>query len=200
MRSEKTEENKRFFNSCAERYDNTLFQFWMKRFHKVALQSIIGKESTILDISCGSGELLAELAKRGFRNLHGIDLAPSMLQVAKRKLPPDVKLQQSDVHKLPFPAEMFDYVVSTEAFHHYDHQEKALQEMKRVTKKNGQVIIADINFFLRPIHWLFEKFEPGCVKINNKRKMRKLFKKVGLNVQLQQRTFLFAVTTIGVKS
>ena len=88
-------------------------------------------------------------------------------------------------------------VVSTEAFHHYDDQLKALQEMVRVSK--GRVIVVDINFFLRPLHGLFEKLEPGCVKINNKKEMRELFREAGLREIRQKRSFLLAVATMGMK-
>src|SRR3989338_7631236 len=148
------EENRLFFNQWAGTYDYWLFQFWMKRFHKVALQTIKNKDSIILDVSCGSGELLAELAKTGFQKLHGVDLAAEMLLTAKRKLPGRVQLYEADVLQLPFASHTFDYVVSTEAFHHYPEQERALLELKRVLKKGGCLIIADINFFIRPIHWL----------------------------------------------
>jgi len=57
----------------------------------------------------------------------------------------------------------------------------------------------DINFFLWPIHWLFERFEPGCVKVNNKKEMKILFEQAGLREIRQERSFLFAVMTMGKK-
>ena len=199
----KIEENKVLFNKWAKTYDNSLFQFWMKGFHRAALEyikkhSATEKKISILDISCGSGELLKELVKKGFKNIYGIDIAPKMLLAAKRKLASYAKLYEADVNKLPFKDKKFDYVLSTEAFHHYYDQKKALQEMKRVTKRKGRVIVADINFYFRPIHWLFEKLEPGCVKVNSAKQMRELFNRVGLKIEMQKRTFLFAVTTIGI--
>jgi len=198
MKLTKREENVQLFNRWAKTYDAPLLRFWMKGFHKVALRIIKNKESKVLDISCGSGELLRELAKRKFKKLYGVDIAPKMLDVAGRKLPSFVKLQEADVHALPFPHGMFDYVISTEAFHHYDKQKEALQEMKRVTHKNGYIIVADINFFFHFIHFLFEKLEPGCVKVNSKKQIRRIFDEVGLKIIEQKRTFLFAITTVGV--
>ena len=93
-----------------------------------------------------------------------------MLAVARTKLPKEATLLKADVHRLPFKDDFFDYVTSTEAFHHYHDQQKALQEMFRVTKTGGKIIIVDINFFLRHIHWLFQKIEPGCVKVNSKKR------------------------------
>jgi len=193
----KIEENKLFFNRWSGTYDNWLFQFWMKRFHDIALQTINNKQGAILDVSCGSGELLSELAWRGFQKLHGVDIADKMLSTARKKLPGKVKLYEADVLNLPFASHTFDYVASTEAFHHYPEQEQALLELKRVLKKGGSLIVADINFFIHPVHWLFEKFEPGCVKVNSAKEMRQLFNRVGLKIEKQKRTFLFSVTTVG---
>jgi ubiquinone/menaquinone biosynthesis C-methylase UbiE len=122
-----------------------------------------------------------------------------MLKKARTKLPKNVTLVNADVHNLPFKDDYFDYVITTEAFHHYHNQERALSEMKRVVKKGGKVIVSDIHFFLRPIHWLFEKLEPGCVKINSKKEMRELFEKIALKNVRQSRNFIFAVMTTGEK-
>ena len=71
--------------------------------------------------------------------------------------------------------------------------------MKRVVKSGKEVMVVDINFFLRPIHWLFEKLEPGCVRVNSTKEMRTLFQEAGLHNIRQQRSFLFAVLTQGMK-
>lgn len=196
------EKNKTLFNQWAPTYDFPLFQFFMKKFHRPVLEEIdFLKNPAILDISCGTGELLRLLHINGKERgtLYGVDIAEKMLTIARRKLPHSVHLKKADVHELPFPDCTFDYVVTTEAFHHYYDQPKALQEMKRVLKERGKVIVVDVNFFLPLIHILFQKLEPGCVKINNRREMRMLFAKAGLQVVRQQRTFLFAVMTAGMK-
>lgn len=191
-------QNSSFFNREAKRYDNFLLQFWMRRFHAPTLKELLlTPASRVLDISCGTGELLKSLA--GKAELYGIDISEEMLEVAKTKLGRKANLQKADVHDLPFKESHFDYVITTEAFHHYYDQQKALQEMVRVAKKSGKVIIVDINFFLKPIHWLFQTFEPGCVKVNNRKEMKRLFHQAGLKNIRQKRNFSFAVMTIGEK-
>jgi ubiquinone/menaquinone biosynthesis C-methylase UbiE len=130
--------------------------------------------------------------------LYGIDISEKMIDIARTKLP-KVYFSVGDVHELPFTSGYFDCVVTTEAFHHYYDQLKALKEMARVAKKGGKVIVVDVNFFLQPIHWIFEHFEPGCVRINSKKDMRKLFQHAGLHVMHQRRNWIFAVVTVGVK-
>ncbi|HLD40277.1 MAG TPA: methyltransferase domain-containing protein [Candidatus Nanoarchaeia archaeon] len=194
----KIEENLSFFDRWASTYDRFLFQFWMKKFHVPVLKELLLNQKTkVLDISCGTGELLKKL--EGKAELHGIDLSQEMLSKARAKLSQNVKLRKADVHDLPFKDNFFDYVISTEAFHHYYDQQKAVREMARIIKSGGKVIVVDINFFLKPIHWLFKKLEPGHVKINSRKEMKQLFQQAGLKDIRQRRNFLFAIMTVGEK-
>jgi|SRR3989344_782822 len=197
-----TEQNKQYFSSWSSTYDWKLFQFWMKKFQKPILKILDNTNpSTLIDISCGTGEFLKELTKQKPKyTLYGVDITQGMIDQAKQKLSSSVHLSLADVHHLPFKDYYFDYVTNTEAFHHFENQSRALQEMARITKKNGKIIVVDINFFFRSIHNLFEKLEPGCVKVNSKKEMRQLFEDVGLKNITQQRNFLFAVMTIGEKN
>ncbi len=194
-------QNRAFFAWWSRTYDRHHTRLWMRMFQLQALKEIdFSRKGKLLDVGCGTGELLRLLeAKKGQVQLHGIDLSPEMLAKAKGKLSPAVMLSTGDVHQLPFDEGTFDYVVSTEAFHHYGVQSKALAEMVRVATKRGRVIVVDMDFFLRPIHWLFERFEPGCQKVNTRKEMRALFEQVGLEEIRQQRGFLFAVMTVGRK-
>jgi len=190
------------FDKWSLTYDSRLFQFWMRKFHRPVFKEInFSQPVKILDLSCGTGELLLALWNKSNRKakLYGLDISSQMLSVARGKLPQSVVLKEGDVHDLPFSEHSFDYVMSTEAFHHYYNQQKVLQEMKRTVKNGGKVIVVDINFFFRFVHWLFEKFEPGCVHVNSRREMKKLFLEAGLVNIKQERTFLFAVVTSGVK-
>ena len=170
----------------------------MRKFYRPLLKDILDHHS-ILDVSCGSGEFLRELSEKTAAKLHGMDFSEKMVKLASRKLYGKAEIIQGDVHQLPYGDNTFDDVVSTEAFHHYYDQRKALHEMKRVAKKGGKVIIADINFFMRFIHRLFEHLEPGCVKINSPQEMKNFFLTEGLVNITQKRSFLFSVITTGVK-
>ena len=205
---DKKECNINFFNRWASSYDCFLFQFWMKRFHKPVFEELnssfkkdLSLKYKLIDLSLGSGELLKELSKRYSNKLefYGIDIAEKMLEVARKKLSNNIKLQLMDVHKLEFQDNYFDYVISTEAFHHYYDQRKALVEMKRIMKIGGKVIIVDINFLFDFLHRFFERNEPGCIKVNNKEEMFNLLKEAGFKEIKQKRNFLFSVATMGVK-
>ena len=194
--------NKTFFDRWSRTYDSSPIRFWMQHFQVPALREIeFSSEIKILDLSCGTGELLQDLyhRRKGKIKLYGLDISKEMLEKARKKLSSEVILVQGDAHNLPLESEEFDYVICTEAFHHYHSQNQAIAEMKRVLKNKGKIIIVDINFFWLPIHWLFQKLEPGCVKINNRKEMVLLFRNNGIRIIKQQRNFLFAIMTIGQK-
>ncbi len=193
--------NRTLFDTLAIHYDRKPFRWWMKKFHQPVLAELHNRAPVkILDVSCGTGELLSSLAALNSQHrLYGIEVSPKMLARARKKLPSTVKLRLADVHRLPFRDNTFEYVLNTETFHHYDQQEKALQEMKRVTQKKGQIIIVEINIFFRPFHWLFQKLEPGCIYLNSKREIKELFIGAGLKHITQSRHFLFSIVTTGTK-
>jgi len=54
-----------------------------------------------------------------------------------------VQFQVGDVETLPYENDTFDIITCSHSFHHYPDQEKAVTEMHRVLKKNGQLMIVD---------------------------------------------------------
>ncbi len=109
-------------------------------------------------------------------------------------------LKLAPVEKIPFASNTFDVVATTESFHHFPSPDKAVKEMFRVLKKNGSFCIADVNFYLGFIHWLFKKLEPGHVKIYSAEEFHKMFEKAGLKVIEQKRIGWFVILTVGLKS
>lgn len=106
-----------------------------------------GPDDTSLDVACGPG-LLACAFARVVRHATGVDLTPAMLEQA-RKTQTEAGLtnltwQQGDVMALPFPDSHFSIVSSRFAFHHLLDPLAALQEMKRVCKPGGRIVVADM--------------------------------------------------------
>ena len=106
-----------------------------------------GPQDTSLDVACGPG-LLACAFARVVRHAVGIDLTPAMLEQA-RKTQAEQGLEnltwhQGDVTALPYPAEHFSIVSSRFAFHHLLDPLAALNEMKRVCKPGGRIVVADM--------------------------------------------------------
>ena len=101
----------------------------------------------ILDVGCGTGYLLGQLAVRAPRAeaLAGIDAAPAMIRVA-RGAAADGRLRfvVGTAERLPWPAATFDLVVSTTSFDHWANQRAGLAECARVLAPGGCLVLADL--------------------------------------------------------
>jgi len=191
------QENVNFFNKIAKYYDKIL-GFWLNRVFKRLLKEInIENNSVILDAGCGTGNLLNILSKNKTFKLYGVDISPKMLEIAKMKLKNRAKLSLISVEKINY-RNKFDYIFSTEAFHHYESQEKAMKKFNLALKKNGKLIITDLSFG-RILNLVFNKLEPGNSKMNSKKEFYKLFKKYKFKNVKQKKLGLFIILTVGEK-
>jgi ubiquinone/menaquinone biosynthesis C-methylase UbiE len=100
----------------------------------------------ILDVGCGTGYLLRQLAARvpAAVELAGVDAAAAMIEAA-RTAAHDGRLHFSAgvAEQLPWPAETFDLVVSTTSFDHWADQQAGLTECARVLAPGGHLVLAD---------------------------------------------------------
>jgi len=94
----------------------------------------------ILDLGCGTGEF-SELLKNC--NYTGIDINQRYINYAKNKYDRNFLLMNAT--KLDFPNNFFDYIVVLGVLHHLDEDNslKVLNEMIRVLKDDGKIIIME---------------------------------------------------------
>ncbi len=101
----------------------------------------------ILDVACGPGIVSCFLATR-VRCVIGLDLVPAMLdralQLQSERGLENIGWTLGESSRLPFESETFDRVVTRFSFHHYLDPSKALEEMKRVCRRGGIVMVADV--------------------------------------------------------
>ena len=100
----------------------------------------------VLDVACGPGAFVLAIAPRvSFAS--GIDLTPEMLRQAREfqteKQIANVAFACADAEHIPFPDASFDLVSCQHAFHHITKAEAVLEEMMRVTKPQGRLLILD---------------------------------------------------------
>jgi ubiquinone/menaquinone biosynthesis C-methylase UbiE len=107
---------------------------------------------SVLDIACGTGQLLDELAQQGRRtSLIGIDRVPAMLSIAKQRLGDRATLLTGRADAMPFGDRKFDLITCTSALHYFPDAELALQEMRRVINPDGNLVITD---WCRDFFWM----------------------------------------------
>lgn len=111
-----------------------------------------------LDIGCGPGRLIAELARQEARlTLVGLDASAEMLAVAAaghEDLGGRVTWQRGTADALPFPDRHFDLVVSTHSMHEWSDPLAALNEVARVLKPDGRFMIYDLRWDMAGFAWV----------------------------------------------
>ncbi|TVL99222.1 MAG: hypothetical protein CV087_18830 [Candidatus Brocadia sp. WS118] len=102
----------------------------------------IPHDSKLLEVGCGQGTGLLIARGFGFKNLVGVDVSEERLRRAKDKLQghASLTLVPIDTH-LPFKDEYFDVVISAAVIEHTLKPKVFMQEISRVVKKGGCVII-----------------------------------------------------------
>jgi len=104
--------------------------------------------SKILDVGCGIGMVGFDLLNRiPSAQLFGIDIEPSVLRVAKEKIPNEKKggFIRGNAYNLPFGQMSFDLVTCQYVLQHLNQPVKAVAEMRRVCRPGGQVIIFEFD-------------------------------------------------------
>ena len=101
----------------------------------------------VLDVGTGTGilhpYLLEAVGESGW--VLAFDFSSCMLTEAlKKRQAGNLSCFQADVTAIPLPDESCDRVICFAAFPHFDRKQKALQEMARVTRRGGRVIIAHL--------------------------------------------------------
>ncbi len=104
------------------------------------------KGMNILDVGCGTGTHL-ELYQRYGCHLYGIDLSPSMLDVARARLGDSARLELGDATSMPFENHEFDLIICMLSLHEMAQQTRSgvLSEIKRVLKDDGRILLIDFH-------------------------------------------------------
>jgi len=121
---------------------------WQYRIRSAALDLCASATGRVLEIGCGEGLFLAQLARRyPSLEVHGVDIWSPILakarQLVERERLSQITLKQSDEAAMPYADEYFDTVVCINVLFNLPTKEdfkRVLQEAVRVCKKDGQII------------------------------------------------------------
>ena len=113
----------------------------------------VGPGSTALDVATGTGDLAIELARRG-AEVTGSDFAPAMLELARKKAP-GLTFEEGDALSLRYPDETFDAVTVGFGARNFSDLDRGLEEMTRVARRGGRVVVLEITTPQKPPLSLF---------------------------------------------
>jgi ubiquinone/menaquinone biosynthesis C-methylase UbiE len=107
----------------------------------------------VLDLAAGTGEFAVQFALLGFRVV-ALDLDLPALRRGKDEDAQDIKWIGGDATRLPFVDGAFDVVVCNSALEHIAEEERAVDEMQRVLKPGGRLILTTDSFPRRMSRWV----------------------------------------------
>jgi ubiquinone/menaquinone biosynthesis C-methylase UbiE len=146
----------------------------------------------ILDVACGAGALVVEVAPHVERAV-GIDLSEGMLELARSRLleSPDtrrlgnIEFVQGPSDALPFDDGSFTALVCTTALHHFPDPQRSIDEMARVVEPGARLVIGDACRDLlaaKLADRLYKRFEEGHVGLRRKHEIEAMLANAGLRV------------------
>lgn len=178
------------FNRWATTYD----RHWMQRIVFNPLQRTVldvaaeqvGRPGAILDVGCGTGQLLKSARGRfPDARLVGVDAAEEMVKYAQSTTPAGtIEFRQASAEDLPFPNGSFDLVFSTMTFHHWQNQGRGAAEVARVVTPGGRWLLADFvaSGFMEPIRALLRIHQ-----FPDRNRLRSMLAEAGLKVVKENR-------------
>ncbi len=154
------------FATIAGRYDllNHLLSLnidkkWRRLVVNRVRAKIVARESLILDVACGTGDLSLMLFEIDGARVVGTDFCRPMLSIAAEKVPADIRLIEGDALSLPFKDATFDAVTIAFGLRNLAGVESGLKELRRILKPNGWVAVLEFsrpsNALLRPLFGLY---------------------------------------------
>ena len=110
------------------------------------------KDTTIIDLGCGSGSDTLYLTERNYKVL-SCDYSEEALNIVKRDIPNSKIMQLDLTEKLPFKDESISVIIADLSLHYFNNvtTKNIIKEIKRVLKPNGYIIgrvnsVNDINY------------------------------------------------------
>lgn len=132
------------YGKLAAHYDRRWSFYVEETLRKTLSRLAFEPGESLLDVGCGTGVLLEALSiSVPHAKLTGADPSPEMLEIARKRLDEAVLLEQCHAESLPFSDASFDAVVSMSAFHYFRNPLGALEEMARVLRPKGRLVITD---------------------------------------------------------
>jgi len=148
---------------------------WRKRVVRLIQKN---KHQVLLDIATGTGDLVLALSKLKTKKIIGLDISPGMLEIGKQKvkaqgLDQRIEMQLGDSEALSFENDTFDGVTIAFGVRNFEHLDLGLQEIRRVLKPQGALVILETavpqNPILKSLYSLYtQKVMPFIGKLFSK--------------------------------
>lgn len=150
----KTKQIEQMFDHIAPTYDKlnhtlswNIDRCWRKRAIRCLAPS---HPRSILDVATGTGDFAIQACRiLQPKELIGVDISEKMMRVARTKVRVAgfercISFRKEDVAALSFPSNRFDAVIVAFGVRNFENLDAGLQEMHRVLRENGRMIILEL--------------------------------------------------------
>ena len=141
------------FDEVAPKYDivnDVLSMGQTRRWRRLVVDAVGARPGQrVLDLAAGTGTSSEPYADAGV-SVVACDFSLGMLKVGKRRRP-DIDFVAGDATNLPFADESFDAATISFGLRNVNEPQKALEEMYRVTKPGGTLVIAEFSSPVVPV-------------------------------------------------
>jgi ubiquinone/menaquinone biosynthesis C-methylase UbiE len=181
---------KYFEDEMLDTFNNYTIEEWQKNYVNLFLDNFPDvKGKLILDCGSGSGYISIELAKRGALviscDLTLMNLVKLKDTAQKLKIEKNIAFVCCSAEDLPFKHNIFDYFISNAVIEHLPKEAEAIQEIDRVIKKDGGLMVTVplsykyLNPVLVPLNYIYDQ-RIGHLRRYNKEILIKKFNKFDL--------------------
>ncbi len=182
------------FDGVAQLYDSCRLGYPSDIVEFMVATASIGEGSAILEVGCGTGQLTEHLTHSGF-NLTAIDIGPSMIAAARRRLGGSaVSFQVTAFEDVAAAKASFDLIVSGTAFHWIDPEVKFLKSAQLLRPGGWLALLATAERYDDPLGadlltmWVARSDDGGAFVKQQKLADSEIIADTGLFAEPVQRT------------
>jgi ArsR family transcriptional regulator len=141
-RRSKSEE---FFASASGQWEVVRTELFGERFDLHALLALLDSDLIVGDLGCGTG-LVSSLVAPHVAKVIAVDGSADMVQAARRRLKgaTNVDVRRGDMEALPIDDRQLDVAIIALVLHHAPDPSRTLEEVRRVLKPGGRVLVVDM--------------------------------------------------------
>ena len=141
-------DSKEYFDGIAENWNKIRSQYFKDEVREKILQKLDIKNKVVGDLGCGSGFISLGLASKNPNIVFAIDQSQNMLKEVKKE---SIKQNFNNIYpikstldELVLFDESLDVITINMALHHIINPSKSINEMYRVLKNEGKLVISDV--------------------------------------------------------